>query len=98
MNYVNYKGLSTATFSAEDIGKIIQNLDSNKAHGHDNISIPMLKTCDPICIPLQMIFKQTFLNGAFPSEWKKGNGIPIYKERQAKHQKFLSSFFTFDLW
>ena len=51
MNYVNYKGLSTATFSAEDIGKIIQNLDSNKAHGHDNISIPMLKTCDPICIP-----------------------------------------------
>ena len=29
----------------EDILKIINNLDSNKAHGHDEISIRMLKLC-----------------------------------------------------
>ena len=29
-----------------DVGKIIQNLDSGKARGHDNLSIRMLKLCD----------------------------------------------------
>ena len=31
--------ISTFTFSQYDIGKIIQNLNLNKAQGHDNISI-----------------------------------------------------------
>ena len=35
-SYSNY-------ISVEDIGKIIQNLDSNKAHRHDNINICLLK-------------------------------------------------------
>ena len=35
--------LSAVTFSQEDIGKIVQNLNSNEARGHDNISIRMLK-------------------------------------------------------
>ena len=69
VNYITDKRLSTVTFSARDIGKIIQNLDSNKAHGHDNLSIRMLKICgDSICVPLEMIFKQAFLTGVFPSE------------------------------
>ena len=52
VNYITDK--SSVTFSAEDIGKIIQNLDSNKAHDHDNISIYTLKICDDsICIPLR---------------------------------------------
>ena len=53
VNYITDKRLSTVTFSARDIGKIIQNLDSNKAHGHDNLNIRMLKICgDSICVPL----------------------------------------------
>ena len=47
-NYINYtteKRLSIVTLSVEDICKTIQNLDSNKAHGHENISICMLKIC-----------------------------------------------------
>ena len=35
--------VSAVTFSQEDISKIVQNLNSNEAHGHDNISIRMLK-------------------------------------------------------
>ena len=35
--------LSSVTFSQDNIVKIIQNLDSGKARGHDNISIHMLK-------------------------------------------------------
>ena len=71
VNYITDKRLSTVTFSARDIRKIIQNLDSNKAHGHDNLSIRMLKICgDSICLPLEMIFKQALLTGVFH---KKGN-------------------------
>ena len=39
------KRLSSATFSAEDIAKIIQGLSPSKTHEHDNISIRMLKIC-----------------------------------------------------
>ena len=37
VNYITDKHLSTVTFSARDIGKIFQNLDSNKAHGHEHL-------------------------------------------------------------
>ena len=37
--------LSTVTFTQDYIGKTIQNLNTNKAYGHDNISIRMLKIC-----------------------------------------------------
>ena len=41
----------------------------------------MLKICgDSICVPLDMIFKQALLTGVFPSEWKKGNIVPIHKK------------------
>ena len=35
--------LSTCHFAKKDILRIINNLDPNKAHGHDEISIIMLK-------------------------------------------------------
>ena len=69
------------TFSAGDIAKIIQNLNSNKAHGHDNISIWMLKICDDtICKPLDLIFKQALIIDTYPSDWKKGNIVPVHKK------------------
>ena len=44
--------------TSEDITKLIQNLDPNKAHGHDQISIHMLKICGKIiCKPLECIFQ-----------------------------------------
>ena len=39
LNHVTDKRLSSVTFSPSDITKIFQNLNSNIAHGHDNISI-----------------------------------------------------------
>lgn len=60
--YITDKFLSTVTSSAEGIGKIIQNLDWNKGHGHDNMSIRMLKTYGVyICISLKIIFQQYFV-------------------------------------
>ena len=41
----------------------------------------MLKICgDTICKPLKMIFSQALSSGSFPSEWKKGNMVPIHKK------------------
>ena len=72
---------TSASSSQNNIVKIIQNLDSNKAYGHDNISIRMLKICgSSIFKLLAMIFKQCIETGVFRSEWKKAYSIPIHKK------------------
>ena len=77
LRYVTDKRLRTINFTTDNIEKIIVGLNPNKAHGHDNISIRMLKICgNTICKPLELIFKQALTTGVFPSEWKKGNNIP----------------------
>ena len=57
VKYITGKLISTVTFLVEVIVKTIKNLDSNKAHGHDNIRINIIKICgDTICQPLGIIF------------------------------------------
>ena len=76
-----HESLSTIDFSADDILKIIRNLDPNEAHGHDMISIQMIKTCDTsICRPLKLIFQACLESGKSPNEWKKANMVPIHKK------------------
>ena len=56
--------LESFHFSADHIGGIINKLDPNKAHGHDMISIRMLKLCgDSIWKPLEIIFKNCLEEG-----------------------------------
>ena len=75
------ESLTTIDFSNNDILKIIRNLDPNKAHGHDMISIRMVKICDDsICKPLKLIFQSCLESGKFPSECKKANMVPIHKK------------------
>ena len=63
-------------------------LNPNKAHGHDNISIRMLKICgNTICKPLELIFKQALTTAVFPSEWKKGDIVPCYKKGNKQNFK-----------
>ena len=50
------KFLSNITFLSNEILKMIQNLNSKKAHGHYKISIRLLKMCGPsICKPLKVL-------------------------------------------
>ena len=68
-------------FSEDDIAKILQNLDPNKAHGHDQFSIHISKMCGKtICEPLESIFCEYLNTGLFPLEWKKANLVPVYKK------------------
>ena len=88
LRYVTDKRLRTINFTTDNIEKIIVSLNPNKAHGHDNISIRMLKICgNTICKPLELIFKQALTTGEFPSEWKKGNIVPCYKKGDKQNIK-----------
>ena len=81
LRYTTEKHLNILNFSINDIEKIIQNLDPNKAHGHDKISTRIIKICrKSICKPLQLIFSQCIDTGSFPLEWKKDNVAPFHKK------------------
>ena len=71
----------SVTFTGDDIATFIQNLDLNKAHAHDTLSIRMLKLCGKsICKPLDLIFQSCIKHGEFPTEWKKANVVPVHKK------------------
>ena len=58
LNYKTDNRLSTVNFSIDDIAKVLQNLDPNKAHGDDKISIRILQLCgNSVCKPLYLIFQ-----------------------------------------
>ena len=51
--------------------KVIQSLDSNKAHGHNGVSVRILKlNCPSVIKPLFIIFRKCLKFGTFPDDWK----------------------------
>ena len=73
--------LNSISFEKEDILKIIRNLNTNKSHGHDNISTQMLKICDSEVVePLSPIYKNCIDSGISPDIWKRSYIIPTYKK------------------
>ena len=81
MSYKTNERLSSVKITNDDIHKIIAKLDLNKAHGHDKISIRIIKICSTsICRSLRLIFNHCIDNGIYPCEWKKANVVPIHKK------------------
>ena len=75
-----HESLSTICFTSNDILKIIKNFVTNKAHGHDMISI-RLSICDAsLCKPLKLILKSCLESGKFPLEWKKANVVSAHRK------------------
>ena len=67
--------------SETDIFAIIKNLDLNKSHGWDNLSIRMIKLCGKsITYSLKLIFEASLQEGTFPSCWKKANAVLVHKK------------------
>ena len=78
---VTEKSIKNVSFSKNDILLLIQGLNSNKAHGWDDISSKMIKICDESIVdPLYIIFKNCVERGIFPSKWKRANVTPIHKK------------------
>ena len=70
----------TLYISDDGIFAIIKNLNPNKSHGWDNISIRIIKLCGKsIVFPLKLIFEASLQVGEFPDYWKN-NGVPVHKK------------------
>ena len=63
------KFLSNIAFTDNDIGRILNGLDRNKAHDHDKMSTCRLNIC--IKKPLGLIFKDCLEHGSFLKIGKK---------------------------
>ena len=81
INYKTNKRKMDITFSFLELSKIIKDLNPNKAHGHDNISIKMIQMCgNSIIAPLKLLFESAIKSGHFPDSWKQGNIVPVHKK------------------
>ena len=56
-------------------------MNFNKGHGHDGISISILKLCGTSVINRpSLLFNNCLRDGVFPNDWKKENVIPVHKK------------------
>ena len=66
-----------------DISSIIKNLDSNKAHGCDNISIKMIQICgESIALTFKLLFETALKEKTFPDIWKLANSSCSQKRKK----------------
>ena len=85
--------LSAIHLNNDDILKIIRSLNINKVHGHDNISIgiiKMIKICNKAIVkPLSIIYQNCIDSGTFLDLWKKSNIVPVHKKED---KQFLQNY------
>ena len=75
--------LSSLNIYEDNILKIVRALNINKAHGHDEISVRMVKICDEALVkPLSLIYKNCINKGIFPDIWKKIKYYPSLQKRR----------------
>ena len=83
--------LSAIHLNNDDILKIIRSLNINKVHGHDNISIgiiKMIKICNKAIVkPLSIIYQNCIDSGIFLDLWKKSNIVPVHKKEDKQFYK-----------
>ena len=79
--FLTHSRLTSLDFSEEEILKIIRALNIHKAHGHDDISIRIIKICDESLLkPLILLFQNSAKLSYFPDIWKGSNIIPVHKK------------------
>ena len=77
--YITNSKLCSLQCEDKVIIKIIRSLNITKAHGHDDISITMLKICN-LAIIKPKIFRNFINNSTFSDLWKKSNICIIHKK------------------
>ena len=79
--FLTQSRLTSLDFSEEEIRKIIRALNIHKVHGHDDISIRMIKICDKSLLkPLVLLCQNSVKLSYFPDIWKRSNIIPVHKK------------------
>ena len=78
---ITQERLGSLDFNEGEILKIIRVLNINKARGHDDISIRMIKIYDESLLkPFFILFKNSLKLPFYPHIWKKSNIIPAHKK------------------
>ena len=73
--------LSSISFNEDEILKIVRALNTNKAHGHDDISIRMINICDKSLLkPLIILFENSTKSSCYRDIWKRSSIIPVHKK------------------
>ena len=81
ISYTTKDHIKILCFGKSDAIKLIKVVEVSKAHGHDGISVKMIKICaDSIAHPLTLIFQNSLAAGIFANDWKKANIVPIHKK------------------
>ena len=79
--FLTQSRLNSINFNEDEILKIIKALNIHKAHGHDEISIRMIKICDKSLLKqLILLFEISTKSSCYPDIWKKSNIIPVHKK------------------
>ena len=83
-SFVTEERLPTFELCPGNVVNNIRSLDPNKAHGHDEITIHLVKMCaSSIAKPLAILFRKCVESKCFPKEWMKPRIVPVHK----KHDK-----------
>ena len=73
--------IQSITCSESDVIKILRALNVNKAHGHDSISVRMIKLCtNSVAHTLTLIFQNSMTAFTFATQWKIASIVPIHKK------------------
>ena len=79
--FLTQSRLNCIDFNGDEILKIVRALNILKAHGHDDISIRMIKICDKSLVkPLILLFENSAKSSSYPDIWKKFNIIHVHKK------------------
>ena len=83
--FLTQSRLNCIDFNGDEILKIVRALNIHKAHGHDDISIKMIKICDKSLVkPLILLFENSAKSSSYPDIWKKSNIIPVHKKNDKR--------------
>ena len=92
--FLTQSRLNFINFNEDEILKVIRALNIQKAHGHDDISIRMIKICDKSLLkPLIILFENSIKSSCYPDIWKRSNIIPVHKKNDKQLvNKYRSQF------
>ena len=83
--YLTLSDSVSLDFNEDEVLKIIKSLNIHKAHGHDDISIRVIKICDkPLLKPLLILFKNSTKSSHYPDIWKRSNIRPVHKKNDKR--------------
>ena len=86
--------------SPRKILKFIRSLDSNKAHGCDDVSISMLKICDEaIILPLKLMYTNCMEKGVYTNLWVNSECFTDSQKRKlSTNEKLQANLLFTNLW